>query len=94
MPDEGGRPASPGCIGKRGLPEEPRDTSIRALTIVAHSPSLDYLEHMRRDEAMARLKAAEPVLQQRLGRKVDYTTRDRLHRRLRPAIEMSAIRVF
>ena len=98
---------------------------------------------MRRDEAIARLKAAEPdiraqgaarlylfgsvardeaqagsdvdvfvdpdptrqfgfdefmavyeLLQERLGMEVGYTTRDGLHRLLRPEIEKSAIRVF
>ena len=34
------------------------------------------------------------LLQARLGTNVDYTTRDGLHRRLRPSIEQSAIRVF
>ena len=60
---------------------------------------------MRREEAIARLKAAEPdirargvgldefmgvyeLLQERLGAEVDYTTRG-LHRRLRPAIELT-----
>ena len=98
---------------------------------------------MRREEAIARLKAAEPdirargavglypfgsvardearadsdidvfvdpdpahrfgfdefmaiyeLLRERLGREVGYTTRDGLHRRLRPEIEKTAIRVF
>lgn len=98
---------------------------------------------MRRDEAIARLKAAEPnirargagglylfgsvardearphsdidlfidpdptrrfgfdefmavyeLLRERLGAEVGYTTRDGLHRRLRPEIEKTAIRVF
>ena len=34
------------------------------------------------------------LLQDRLGGKIDYTTRDGLHRRLRPDIEKTAIRVF
>jgi len=34
------------------------------------------------------------VLQQRLGEDVSYTTRDGLHRMLRPGIEQTAIRVF
>lgn len=98
---------------------------------------------MRREEAIARLKAAEPdvrmrgvgglylfgsvardeaaadsdidvfidpdparrfgfdefmgvyeLLQERLDARLDYTTRDGLHRRLRPDIEKTAIRVF
>jgi predicted nucleotidyltransferase len=104
---------------------------------------LDYILCMRRDEVIARLRAAEPeirargaaalylfgsvardeagpksdvdvfvdpdparsfgfdefmdiyeLLQDRLGMPVGYTTRDGLHRRLRPEIEKSAIRVF
>jgi predicted nucleotidyltransferase len=38
--------------------------------------------------------AVHELLQERVGPKVDYTTRDGLHRRLRPSIEKSAIRVF
>jgi predicted nucleotidyltransferase len=38
--------------------------------------------------------AVYELLQERLGASVDYTTRDGLHRRLRPAIEASAVRVF
>jgi hypothetical protein len=38
--------------------------------------------------------AVYELLQERLGTSVDYTTRDGLHRRLRPAIEASAVRVF
>lgn len=34
------------------------------------------------------------LLQERLDAKVDYTTRDGLHRRLRPQIEATAVRVF
>ena len=34
------------------------------------------------------------LLQERLDAKVDYTTREGLHRRLRPEIEATAIRVF
>ena len=34
------------------------------------------------------------LLQERLGARVDYTTRQGLHRRLRPEIEKNAIRVF
>ncbi len=66
---------------------------------------------MRREEAIARLKAAEPdirargvgldefmgvyeLLQERLGAKVDYTTREGLHRRLRPEIKNKAVRVL
>ncbi|MBA3516821.1 MAG: nucleotidyltransferase domain-containing protein [Rhizobiales bacterium] len=98
---------------------------------------------MRRDEAIARLRAAEPeirargvgglylfgsvardageahsdidvfvdpdptrrfgfgefmavyeLLQERLGAKVDYTTREGLHRRLRPEIKNMAVRVL
>ena len=98
---------------------------------------------MRRDEAIARLKAAEPdirargagglflfgsvardeagagsdvdvfidpdparrfgfeefmavyeLLQERLGARIGYTTREGLRRRLRPEIEKAAIRVF
>ena len=98
---------------------------------------------MRRDEAIARLRAAEPeirargvgglylfgsvardageahsdidvfvdpdptrrfgfgefmavyeLLQERLGAKVDYTTREGLHRRLRPEIKNKAFRVL
>ncbi len=38
--------------------------------------------------------AVYELLQERLGAEVDYTTRDGLHRRLRPEIEKTAIRVF
>ena len=38
--------------------------------------------------------AVYEVLQERLGPGIDYTTRDGLHRRLRPDIERTAIRVF
>ncbi|HVL70431.1 MAG TPA: nucleotidyltransferase domain-containing protein [Beijerinckiaceae bacterium] len=34
------------------------------------------------------------LLQERLGPGVDYTTRTGLHRRLRPEIEKTAVRVF
>ena len=34
------------------------------------------------------------LLRERLGAELDYTTRDGLHRRLRPEIEKTAIRVF
>lgn len=34
------------------------------------------------------------LLRERLGQDVDYTTRDGLHRRLRPEIEKNAVRVF
>jgi uncharacterized protein len=34
------------------------------------------------------------LLQERLGGRIDYTTREGLHRRLRPEIERTAIRVF
>lgn len=34
------------------------------------------------------------LLQEQLGANVDYSTRDGLHKRLRPEIEKSAVRVF
>jgi predicted nucleotidyltransferase len=34
------------------------------------------------------------LLQERLGTRIDYTTRDGLHRRLRPEIEKTAVRIF
>ena len=34
------------------------------------------------------------LIQERLGARIDYTTRDGLHRRLRPEIEKTALRVF
>ena len=34
------------------------------------------------------------LLRDRLGPELDYTTRDGLHRRLRPEIEKTALRVF
>jgi predicted nucleotidyltransferase len=34
------------------------------------------------------------LLRARLGTELDYTTRDGLHRRLRPEIEKTAVRVF
>ena len=42
------------------------------------------------DEFMATYE----LLRERLGAEIDYTTRDGLHRRLRPEIEKAAIRVF
>jgi predicted nucleotidyltransferase len=38
--------------------------------------------------------AVYELLQERLGARIDYTTREGLHRRLRPEIEKTAIRVF
>lgn len=38
--------------------------------------------------------AVYELLQNRLGERIDYTTREGLHRRLRPEIEKAAIRIF
>jgi hypothetical protein len=42
----------------------------------------------------AEFMAVYEVLRERLGGDVDYTTREGLHRRLRPMIEATAVRVF
>lgn len=38
--------------------------------------------------------AVYELLQERLGPRIDYTTREGLHRGLRPEIEKTAVRVF
>ena len=50
----------------------------------------DPAQHFGFDEFMS----VYELLRARLGAGLDYTTRDGLHRRLRPEIEKAAIRVF